>query len=59
MVIIRHPTSTITAEVHMASDICTEERNTTMNQDKFDDEYLRSIQEGLERMLEELLKEEE
>ena len=28
-------------------------------QDKFDDEYLRSIQEGLERMLEELLKEEE
>lgn len=30
-----------------------------MNQDKFDDEYLRSIQEGLERMLEELLKEEE
>ena len=29
-----------------------------MNQDKFDDEYLRSIQEGLERMLEELLKEE-
>ena len=42
-----------------ASDICTEERNTTMNQDKFDDEYLRSIQEGLERMLEELLKEEE
>ena len=29
-----------------------------MNQDKFDDEYLRSIQEGLEKMLEELLKEE-
>ena len=42
----------------MASDICTEERNTTMNQDKFDDEYLRSVQEGLEKMLEELLKEE-
>ncbi len=30
-----------------------------MNQDKFDDDYLRSIQEGLEKMLEELLKEEE
>lgn len=29
-----------------------------MNQDKFDDDYLRSIQEGLEKMLEELLKEE-
>ena len=55
MVIIRHPTSTITAEVHMASDISTGERN----QDKFDDDYLRSIQEGLEKMLEELLKEEE
>ena len=36
-----------------------EERKTTMNQDKFDDDYLRSIQEGLEKMLEELLKEEE
>ena len=59
MVIIRHPTRTITAEVHMASDISTGERNTTMNQDKFDDDYLRSIQEGLEKMLEELLKEEE
>lgn len=59
MVIIRHRTSTITAEVHMASDISTGERNTTMNQDKFDDDYLRSIQEGLEKMLEELLKEEE
>ena len=43
----------------MASDTRTKERKTTMNQDKFDDEYLRSIQEGLERMLEELLKEEE
>lgn len=43
----------------MASDISTGERNTTMNQDKFDDDYLRSIQEGLEKMLEELLKEEE
>lgn len=43
----------------MASDTRTKERSTTMNQDKFDDEYLRSIQEGLERMLEELLKEEE
>ena len=30
-----------------------------MNQDKFDDDYLRSIQEGLEKMLEELLKEED
>ena len=59
MVIIRHPTSTITAEVHMASDTRTKERKTTMNQDKFDDDYLRSIQEGLEKMLEELLKEED
>lgn len=42
----------------MASDTRTKERNTTMNQDKFDDDYLRSIQEGLEKMLEELLKEE-
>lgn len=58
MVIIRHPTSTITAEVHMASDISTGERNTTMNQEKYDDEYLRTVQEGLEKMLEELLKEE-
>ena len=58
MVIIRHPTSTITAEVHMASDISTGERNTTMNQEKYDDEFLRSVQEGLEKMLEELLKEE-
>ena len=29
-----------------------------MNQNKFDDDYLRSVQEGLEKMLEELLKEE-
>ena len=58
MVIIRHPTSTITAEVHRASDISTGQRNTTMNQEKYDDEYLRSVQEGLEKMLEELLKEE-
>lgn len=43
----------------MASDTRTKERKTTMNQDKFDDDYLRSIQEGLEKMLEELLKEEE
>ena len=57
MVIIRHRTSTITAEVHMASDISTE-RNTTMNQEKYDDEYLRTVQEGIEKMLEELLKEE-
>ena len=28
-----------------------------MNQEKYDDEYLRSVQEGLEKMLEELLKE--
>ena len=34
------------------------DRNTTMNQEKYDDEYLRSVQEGLEKMLEELLKEE-
>ena len=57
--VLSRPITTTTAEVRTASDICTEERNTTMNQDKFDDEYLRSIQEGLERMLEELLKEEE
>ena len=43
----------------MASDTRTKESKTTMNQDKFDDDYLRSIQEGLEKMLEELLKEEE
>ena len=42
----------------MASDTRTKERKPTMNQDKFDDDYLRSIQEGLEKMLEELLKEE-
>ena len=30
-----------------------------MNQEKYDDEYLRTVQEGLEKMLEELLKEEE
>jgi len=42
----------------MASDTRTKERKTTMNQDKFDDDYLRSVQEGLEKMLEELLKEE-
>ena len=30
-----------------------------MDQDRYDDEYLRSVQEGLERLLEELLKEEE
>ncbi len=29
-----------------------------MNQEKYDDEFLRSVQEGLEKMLEELLKEE-
>ena len=58
MVIIRHPTSTITAEVRTASDTRTKERKTTMNQNKFDDDYLRSVQEGLEKMLEELLKEE-
>ena len=43
----------------MASDISTGERNTTMNQEKYDDEFLRSVQEGLEKMLEELLKEED
>ena len=43
---------------NMASDISTGERNTTMNQEKYDDEFLRSVQEGLEKMLEELLKEE-
>lgn len=58
MVISRLITTT-TAEVQMASDTRTKERKTTMNQDKFDDDYLRSIQEGLEKMLEELLKEEE
>ena len=30
-----------------------------MDQNKYDDEYLRSVQEGLERLLEELLREEE
>ena len=30
-----------------------------MDQDRYDDEYLRSVQEGLERLLEELLREEE
>ena len=30
-----------------------------MNQEKYDDEYLRTVQEGLEKMLEELLKEED
>lgn len=29
-----------------------------MNPEKYDDEYLRTVQEGLEKMLEELLKEE-
>ena len=29
-----------------------------MNQEKYDDEFLRSVQEGLEKILEELLKEE-
>ena len=57
--VISRPITTTTAEVHMASDISTGERNTTMNQEKYDDEYLRTVQEGLEKMLEELLKEEE
>ena len=43
----------------MASDISTGERNTTMNPEKYDDEYLRTVQEGLEKMLEELLMEED
>ena len=43
----------------MVSDINEEERSMLMNLDKYDDEYLRSVQEGLEKMLEELLKEEE
>ena len=30
-----------------------------MDQDRYDDEYLRSVQEGLKRLLEELLREEE
>ena len=30
-----------------------------MDHDRYDDEYLRSVQEGLERLLEELLREEE
>ena len=57
--VISRPITTTTAEVHMASDTRTKERNTTMNPEKYDDDYLRSIQEGLEKMLEELLKEEE
>lgn len=42
----------------MVSDINEEGRSRLMNTDKYDDEYLRSVQEGLEKMLEELLKEE-
>ena len=42
----------------MVSDRRDSERSRVMNTDKYADEYLRSVQEGLERMLEELLKEE-
>lgn len=41
----------------MVSDRREAERSRLMNTDKYDDEYLRSVQEGLEKMLEELLKE--
>lgn len=54
------PTSITTAEARTASDKSSKEgRNNMMDQDRYDDEYLRSVQEGLERLLEELLKEEE
>ena len=44
----------------MASDRRLEERRKNkMDQNKYDDECLRSVQEGLERLLEELLREEE
>ena len=43
----------------MVSDIDEEERSIHMNLDRYDDEYLKSVQEGLEKMLKELLKEEE
>ena len=36
-----------------------ERRNNMMDQDRYDDEYLRSVQDGLKRLLEELLREEE
>ena len=42
----------------MVSDSREGERIRLMSRDKYDDEYLRSVQEGLEKMLEELLKEE-
>ena len=42
----------------MVSDRREGERSRLMCTDKYDDEYLRSVQEGLEKMLEELLKEE-
>ena len=35
-----------------------ERRKNKMDHDRYDDEYLRSVQEGLERLLEELLREE-
>ena len=56
--VIYHLISTITAGARMVSDRREAERSRLMNTDKYDDEYLRSVQEGLEKMLEELLKEE-
>lgn len=52
------PITTTTAGARMVSDRREAERSRLMNTDKYDDEYLRSVQEGLEKMLEELLKEE-
>ena len=53
-----HLISIITAGARMVSDRREGERSRLMNTDKYDDEYLRTVQEGLEKMLEELLKEE-
>ena len=56
--VMYHLINTITAGARMVSDRRDAERSRLMNTDKYDDEYLRSVQEGLEKMLEELLKEE-
>ena len=56
--VMYHLINTITAGARMVSDRREGERSRLMSTDKYDDEYLRSVQEGLEKMLEELLKEE-
>ena len=53
-----HLINIITTGARMVSDRREGERSRLMSTDKYDDEYLRSVQEGLEKMLEELLKEE-